>query len=93
MTNSYGFWWDVADYANRNWKGAFSPKDVAESGYEFLVEWEATMKSKKLSYVIDSLMEQLHEDVINGSEEAKSFMDAIDEELRSHNVDLFIEGE
>lgn len=77
----YSFWYDVAEYGNVNWKGAFSPKEVAENAYAFLLEWQLSMANHKVNYSIDSLIELLKEDVINGSEEAKEFLDAINEQI------------
>ena len=78
----FGFWYDVAEYANENWKGGFSPKEVAENAYEYLCEWEFTMKVGVVTPTIETLMEQLHEDLINGNEKAEEFHDEIKYQLR-----------
>lgn len=77
----FGFWWDIATYGNENWKGGFTPKEVAENAYAFLLEWQLSMSNHKVNYSIDSLIELLKEDVINGSEEAKEFLDTINEQI------------
>lgn len=77
----YGFWYDVAEYANENWKGGFTPKEVAENAYVYLLEWQMSLMNHKVTYQLKSLIELLREDVINGSEEAKEFLDTINEQI------------
>lgn len=61
----YGFFYDVAVYANTNWaKGTFTPKEVAENAYFYTVDFENCNSS------IETLIENLAEDRNNGSEEA-----------------------
>ncbi len=78
----YGFFYDVAEYGNANWKGGFSPKEVAENAYEYLCEWEFTMRIGVATSTIETLMEQLHEDLVNGNEKAEEFLDEIKYQLR-----------
>lgn len=77
----YGFWYDVSQYANDNWKGCFTPKEIAEGAYEYLCEWEGTLKDGKVTSVLDTLMHQLHEDYCNGSNEAVEILNTIVDEL------------
>lgn len=77
----YSFWYDVAEYGNVNWKGAFSPKEVAENAYVYLLEWQMSLMNHKVTYQLKSLIELLKEDVINGSEEAKEILDTINEQI------------
>ena len=78
----YSFWYDVAEYCNDNWKGGFSPKEIAEGAYNYLCEWEFTMKVGVVTSTIETLMEQLHEDLVNGNEKAEEFLDEIKYQIR-----------
>lgn len=78
----FGFWWDIATYGNENWKGGFSSKEVAENAYEYLCEWEATERVGVPTSTIETLMEQLHEDLVNGNEKAEEFLDEMKYQLR-----------
>ena len=87
----FGFWYDVAEYGNVNWKGGFSPKEVAENAYEYLCEWEATVRDRKVTANIDGLMHLLHEDYCNGSAEAIALLDTIVDELKYKGIEWFID--
>lgn len=34
----YGDFYDIAEYGNANWKGNFTPKEIACNAYDYLVE-------------------------------------------------------
>lgn len=87
----FGFWYDVATYGNANWKGNFTPKEIAESTYEYLCEWEATLSECEVTPNIDNLMHQLHEDYCNGSTEALELLESIIKELECHGIKWFID--
>lgn len=88
---TYTFWYDVAEYGNANWKGSFTSKEIAENAYEYLCEWETTLKECKVSSGIDTLMHQLHEDYCNGNIEALQLLDTIVDELQYHSIEWFID--
>ena len=74
----YGFFYDVAEYGNKNWKGNFSPKEVAQFAHDYFTEFENSKATSKVSSDIQSLLECLNED---GSEECKSWASKIRKEL------------
>ena len=78
----YSFWYDVAEYCNDNWKGGFNPKEISEGAYEYLCEWEFTERVGVATSTIETLMEQLHEDLVNGNEKAEEFLDEMKYQLR-----------
>ena len=59
----YGFWYDVACYANGAWKGNFTEKEVAENAYEYLCEWEETKAKGKMTYNLTELVGLLKQDI------------------------------
>ena len=75
----YGFFYDVAEYGNENWKGNFSPKEVAQFAYDYFTEFENSKATSKVSSDIQSLLECLDED---RSEECKLWASEIRKELR-----------
>ena len=67
----------LSEWANENWKGSFSPKDVAVNAYEYKTDYDFAREVEANSAVIDSLLDQLDED---GSEEAKEWAERIRED-------------
>ena len=77
----YDFFYDIAEYGNANWKGNFSPKEIACYTYDYLVEFEES-KAKggyHISSTIQELLRLLDED---GSEECCFWASEIRSELR-----------
>ena len=61
----YGFWWDIATYGSENWKGFFSPREIAENAYEYKQEWDYSVQTGELSGVIAGLLRNIKEDIGN----------------------------
>lgn len=91
MEYNYEFWYDVATYDNTNWKGNFTPKEIAMNAFEYWCEWKATLDSDKVTANLDTLMQQLHEDYCNGSVEAIKLLEAIVDELKYQGIEWFID--
>lgn len=70
--NLFNLLYDIAEYASKNWRGFFTPREIAWTVYNELWEIENEEYSN-----IDYLIEQLQEDVNNGSEEAAEFLDEL----------------
>lgn len=87
----FGFWYDVAVYCNANWKGGFTPKEIAENAFEYWCEWKTTLDSDKVTANIDDLMHQLHEDYCNGNKEPLEFLETIVRELECQGIEWFID--
>ena len=87
----YKFWYNLAVYGNTAWKGSFSEREIAENAYEYLCEWEYSVKHKSISQNIDILMHLLHEDYCNGCMEALGFLETIERELECKGIEWFID--
>ena len=87
MKFGYEFWYNVATYCNEAWRGKFTEREVAKYAYDYKVEWDATVSQGKITHVIDTLLTQLIEDVVEGSEEAKGFAGKICGEILRRDID------
>ena len=65
--------YDLAMYANENWRGGFSERETAENAYIYKVEFDGLGTD---SPVIQSLLEQLKED---NTEEALEWSERIED--------------
>lgn len=76
----YSFFYDIAEYGNKNWKGKFTPKEIACYAYDYLVEFEESKAkgSYHVSSTIQELLRLLDED---NTEETKNWANRIREEL------------
>ena len=88
----YDFWYDVAEYADKYWKGNFSAREIAQGAYEYLCEWEFTLEECKVTIVIEQLIRQLYGDWCEGNEEAKGLLESILKELEYNGIKLPISG-
>ena len=74
----YGNFYDIAEYGNQNWKGFFSPKEIACNAYDYLCEFNASKEQAKPTHTIQELCKLLKED---GSEECLEWALQIEEEI------------
>ena len=74
----YGFFYDIANYGNENWKGNFSHKEIAQNAYDYLYEYEESKANGKVTHTISELLTLLDED---NNEQAKEFANRIRESL------------
>lgn len=81
---NYEFFYDIAEYGNANWKGCFTPKEIACNAYDYLVEFEASKARETITSVIQELCKLLAED---GSEECKEWLYQIADELGLIDMD------
>jgi hypothetical protein len=75
----FGFFYDLAQYANENWRGKFSPREVAEHAYIYTMEMEHSIMHDEPSHTIQDLKDQLYEDMRNGSVRAKELYERIED--------------
>ena len=61
----YGFFYDVAEYGNANWKGGFSPKEIAIHAYEYKCAWRNSLECHEVNRTIIELLRNLREDKNN----------------------------
>ena len=81
---SYSDFYDIATYGNANWKGSFTPKEIACNAYDYLCEFEASKANEEPTHTIEELAKLLVED---GSEEAKEWLYQIASELNLIDMD------
>lgn len=67
----YSFFYDIANYGNENWKGSYTPKEVAYNAYDYLCAFEESKESKEPTHTIKELCKLLAED---GSGKAKDWL-------------------
>ena len=41
----YGDFYDIAAYGNENWKGSYTPKEVAQNAYNYYSDFKASKES------------------------------------------------
>lgn len=69
----YTDFYSIAEYGNTNWKGGFSPREVAENAFDYWAEYDADGLA---SHTIQELLALLMTD---GSAEALEWADRIKE--------------
>lgn len=70
----YEDFYDIAVYANKNWRGKFTQKEIACNAYENLVEFQKSNNSGEATANMQALINALTEDAQNGSKEAEEFL-------------------
>ena len=79
MTLTYEDFYDIAEYGNSNWKGCFTPREIACNAYNYLVDFEySKAKGGHISSTIQELLRLLDED---GSVECCFWANTIRNEL------------
>lgn len=75
----YSDFYDIAVYGNENWKGSFTPKEIACNAYDYYVEFKWSVKNKQLSPTISTLCKNLIDDIESDSDnlEAAYWVDQI----------------
>lgn len=80
----YEDFYDIAEYGNKNWKGSFTPREIACNAYDYLCEFEESKKNGEATHTIKELARLLAED---GTEEAKEWLCQIASELNLIDMD------
>lgn len=74
----YETFYDIAVYANSNWKGSFTQNEVAEFAQEYLSEWEESLKHNEPTHTIKELRVLLIQDLENGSNEVEKWLEQME---------------
>lgn len=74
----YKDFYDLAEYANENWKGSFTQKEVACNAYDYLADYQTSKKIYNPTRTIRELYKMLLRD---GSEECKCWAHEMELEL------------
>ena len=83
MDYGYGFWYSIADYGNRMWKGFFSAREVAMNAFEYYEEWRNCIVFHKVMPTIVNLLELLRQD---NTEEGNAYIESIESEIEYLNM-------
>ena len=74
----YSYFYDIAVYANENWKGFFSEKEIACMAYDYLCDFQTSERNGYASGSMGELLRALRdEDCIKAYEWYKEIHDAI----------------
>ena len=89
----YGFWYDVAEYGNVSWNGGFTPREIAENAYEYMIEYVATINSVdgKVTPAMNTLLDSLHTDYCNGNTEALNLLNVIIDGLDNNGIEWYVD--
>lgn len=85
---TYSDFYDIAEYGNANWKGNFTPKEIAENAYDYLCEFKESMEHTRVTHTIQELLELLNTD---RSEIALEYANILRYELKLNTIER-IEG-
>ena len=80
----FRFFYDIALYGSENWKGNFTPREIACNAYTYLCEFQTSKETEEPTQIIKSLYELLVED---GSEECLDWAYEIASELGLIDMD------
>ena len=82
---SYEFFYNISEYGNENWKGSFTPKEVAENAHNYWCEFNYSTENEVVTETIAELYSLLIED---GSEECLEWAYEIATELNLIDMDF-----
>ena len=79
----YADFYDIAEYANANWNGSFTPKEVACNANNYYEDFRWSKANNKVTVDIQDLLENLEEDTRNmpDNEDVKEWIRQIKAEL------------
>ena len=63
MTMSFEDFYKLAEYGNENWKGNFSPLEIATNAYDYKVEYDYSIEQNKPTRTMIELCRLLVEDM------------------------------
>ena len=60
---TYGDFYDIAEYGSKNWKGNFTPKEIACNAYDYKAEYDYSIKQGKPTRTMIELCKLICEDM------------------------------
>ena len=63
MMLEYTDFYDIAEYGNENWKGNFSPREIANNAYDYKVEYDYSIEQGKPTHTMIELCKLICEDM------------------------------
>lgn len=64
---TYSDFYDMSVYANDNWRGKFTPKEIACNAEDLFMEYKESLLLKELTSPIKSLVTKLKDDVVENA--------------------------
>lgn len=62
MMTYYDFY-AIAEYGNENWKGSFTPREIACNAYDYKVEYDYSIEQSKPTHTMIELCKLICEDM------------------------------
>ena len=59
----YADFYDIAEYGNENWKGSFTPREIACNAYDYKVEYDYSIEQGKPTRTMTELCKLICEDM------------------------------
>ena len=60
---TYNDFYSIAEYGNENWKGSFTPREIANNAYDYLCEYQASKIKGKPTRIMIELCRLICEDM------------------------------
>ena len=60
---TYDNFYKIAEYGNENWKGCFTPREIACNAYEYKVEYDYSIEQGKPTHTMIELCKLICEDM------------------------------
>ena len=60
---TYNNFYTIAEYGNENWKGSFTPREIANNAYDYLCEYQASKIKGKPTHTMIELCKLICEDM------------------------------
>ena len=87
----YEDFYDIAVYGNENWKGSFTPREIATNAYIYYTDFQWSKENGTISESIKSLAKNLYDDIkaMPDLEEPKHWLYRIARELNLIDMDCY----
>ena len=59
----YADFYNIAEYGNENWKGSFTPREIANNAYDYNVEYDYSINQGKPTHTMIELCKLICEDM------------------------------
>lgn len=63
MMLEYADFYNISEYGNENWKGSFTPREIACNAYDYKVEYDYSIKQGKPTRTMIELCKLICEDM------------------------------
>ena len=63
MSMEYTDFYTIAEYGNKNWKGSFTPIEIANNAYDYKAEYDYSIEQGKPTHTMIELCKLICEDM------------------------------